>query len=117
MKRAVGPGLAGFVLLYSLLAWVSYSRTSATFDEPGHLAAGYAALAKGDYRLDISHPPLARMLMAVPLLGMPDVKLDTTAIDQSWRRWMRRITGRSISVTGFCTGTTTPSACCTAPVS
>ena len=48
MKRAVGPALVSFALIYSLLAWVSYSKTSATSDEPGHLAAGYAALAKGD---------------------------------------------------------------------
>ena len=80
MKRAVGPALVSFVLIYSVLAWVSYSTTSATFDEPGHLASGYAALTKGDYRLDISHPPLARMLMAAPLLGA-DIKLDTTAVD------------------------------------
>lgn len=81
MKRAAGPALAGFVVIYALLAWASYSRTSATWDEPGHLAAGYAALANRDYRLDIEHPPLARMLMASPLLAMADVRLDTRPID------------------------------------
>ena len=44
---------------------------SATFDEPGHLAAGYAALAQSDYRLDIEHPPLVRMWAALPLLASP----------------------------------------------
>jgi hypothetical protein len=70
-----------FGVLYALLSWGSYSRASATWDEPGHLTAGYAALARGDYRLDIEHPPVARMLMASPLLLTRGVKLDTTSID------------------------------------
>lgn len=41
-------------------------RTSATFDEPAFVAAGWAAL-RGDYRLSNIHPPLARMLHAAPL--------------------------------------------------
>jgi hypothetical protein len=83
MKRAVVPALAACAVIYALLAWGNYSRTSATFDEPGHLAAGYAALARGDYRLDISHPPLARMLMAATVLRAPNVRLDTASIDSA----------------------------------
>jgi hypothetical protein len=56
----------------------SLTRLSATFDEPGHIAAGYAALAQSDYRLDIEHPPLVRMWAALPLLLLP---VNASALD------------------------------------
>jgi hypothetical protein len=80
--------LALFALSFSLLQWVGYRQKSATFDEPIHLAAGYAALAKGDYRFEATHPPFMRMWAALPLLFMRDVTLDTTAIDRATpREW------------------------------
>lgn len=52
------------------------------FDEGLHLASGYTILLTGDYRLNPEHPPLGRVLNALPLLVVrPDPKLDT----QSWR--------------------------------
>lgn len=48
-----------------------------TFDEGLHLAAGSTFLKTGQYRLDREHPPLARVLYALPLLWMgADLKLD-----------------------------------------
>jgi 4-amino-4-deoxy-L-arabinose transferase-like glycosyltransferase len=41
---------------------------SATNDEGVHLAAGYTALRQRDFHLSPEHPPLARMLCALPLL-------------------------------------------------
>jgi hypothetical protein len=77
-----------FALTFSLLQWFGYRQKSATFDEPIHLAAGYAALAKGDYRFEATHPPFMRMWAALPLLFMRDVHLDTTVIDRtSPREW------------------------------
>jgi len=72
-----------FALTFGLLQWFAYSQKSATFDEPIHLAAGYAALAKGDYRFEGTHPPLMRMWAALPLLFMGDVRLDTAVIDRT----------------------------------
>lgn len=72
-----------FALTFSLLQWFGYRQKSATWDEPIHLAAGYAALAKGDYRFESTHPPLMRMWAALPLLFMGDVRLDTTVIDRT----------------------------------
>ncbi|HEX6099014.1 MAG TPA: glycosyltransferase family 39 protein [Thermoanaerobaculia bacterium] len=45
---------------------------SATVDEPIHLASGYEWF-KGDFTLDLTHPPLARILGALPLRlqGLP----------------------------------------------
>src|SRR5829696_9119136 len=39
-----------------------------TFDEPVHLAAGYSYWTTGSFRLNPEHPPLLKLLWAVPLL-------------------------------------------------
>lgn len=45
--------------------------SSATFDEPLHLAAGYDALSRERFELNaMHHPPLAEMWPAVPLLAL-----------------------------------------------
>ena len=75
--------LVPFALTFSLLQWFGYRQNSATWDEPIHLAAGYAALAEGDYRLEATHPPFMRMWAALPLLFMSDVHLDTAVIDRT----------------------------------
>ena len=78
-----------FALTFSLLQWFVQRQQSATFDEPIHLAAGYAALAYGDYRFEGTHPPFMRMWAALPLLFMDDVRLDTTVIDRTPpREWV-----------------------------
>lgn len=58
---------------------LSTARTDAqTFDEGLHLASGYSFLKTGQYRLDPEHPPLARVLNALPLLWVnPNPLLDT----------------------------------------
>lgn len=72
-----------FALTFSLVQWFGYRQKSATWDEPIHLAAGYAALSDGDYRLEATHPPFIRMWAALPLLFMDDVRLDTAEIDRT----------------------------------
>lgn len=86
---APGPGrariavvLAAFALTFSVLQVASYTRKSAVWDEPVHLASGYAALAERDYRVEATHPPFIRMWAALPLLFMDGVRLDTSAIDR-----------------------------------
>ena len=39
-----------------------------TNDEPIHLTAGYVYLTTGEYSMELEHPPLGRMLAALPLL-------------------------------------------------
>lgn len=53
------------------LAWSAASSDSVTVDEPSHLVAGYASLVTRDFRLSPDHPPLARALLALPLLFQP----------------------------------------------
>jgi tetratricopeptide (TPR) repeat protein len=81
--------LATFVVLFTTLEVYSYRQKSATWDEPIHLTAGYLAAARGDYRVDPSHPPLLRMWAALPLLGMDGIRADTSIIDRTGdEKWL-----------------------------
>lgn len=42
-------------------------RASVTVDEPPHILAGYRHLQCGDYGVNPEHPPMAKMLAAIPL--------------------------------------------------
>ena len=79
--RLTALALITFTVVFVALQVGSYTRTSATFDEPGGLAAGYAALASGDYRPALEHPPLTRLWAALPLLTMSGVSFDSKALD------------------------------------
>ncbi|HID52808.1 MAG TPA: phospholipid carrier-dependent glycosyltransferase, partial [Anaerolineae bacterium] len=67
--------LAAALLLFAGQAAFSSPRKSAAFDEEYHVAAGYAYLKTGDFRMSLSHPPLINALSAVPLLFRDDVNL------------------------------------------
>jgi hypothetical protein len=68
-----------FAGVFETLAIYSYSRCSATFDEPQHLVDGYTTWKLRDYRIDPEHPPLLRLWATLPLLAMPGIKLDTNS--------------------------------------
>src|SRR5712675_762284 len=53
-----------FQLLYSV------EHESLTFDEGDHIFAGYMSLKHHDFGLNPEHPPLVKMIAAVPLLRM-----------------------------------------------
>ncbi len=57
-----------FCFLFLTETILSISQKSATFDETAHLPAGYMSLKFGDYGFNPAHPPLVKMLAAVPLL-------------------------------------------------
>ncbi len=54
-------------------AWFAWVKSS-TYDESEHVVAGYYALVAGDFDIDHQHPPLGRVLSALPLLFVPGVK-------------------------------------------
>lgn len=60
--------LSLFGVIFFLLTFTSSLQKSPTFDEPMHLFAGYSYLKWGDFRANPEHPPLAKMLAALPLL-------------------------------------------------
>src|SRR5687767_15220153 len=63
-------------LLFLLLSFLgarqisSAVQESQTLDEALHLAAGYSYWTTGDFRLNPEHPPLAKLLAALPLLAL-----------------------------------------------
>jgi hypothetical protein len=72
--------LSSFAIIFCALTVSSYRQTSATWDEPQHIVAGYAAWKAGDYRVDPEHPPLLRMWATLPLLFRHDVTSNHDAI-------------------------------------
>lgn len=56
----------------ALAVWAARTD-SITVDEPGHLLAGLSVLHTGDFRLAPEHPPLARLLVALPAFLGPHV--------------------------------------------
>ncbi len=65
-----------WIAVVGLLGWMGIAMIhaarleSATYDEPTYLAAGYDHLTNGSYWFNYEHPPLAKLLAALPLLEM-----------------------------------------------
>ena len=53
--------------LMALLAGGAARRESVTFDEIAHIGAGVSYLQKLDMRMNEEHPPLAKVVAALPL--------------------------------------------------
>src|SRR6266550_7150638 len=58
------------VFLFCTQALLAIPYLSATTDEPVHLAAGYSYWQTRDFRMNPEHPPLAKLLAALPLLAL-----------------------------------------------
>lgn len=65
--------------LLTLIIAFALVRVATTFrvfsqiiDEPAHITAGYDILTKGYYNTDIHHPPLPRILFALPFRHAPE---------------------------------------------
>jgi 4-amino-4-deoxy-L-arabinose transferase-like glycosyltransferase len=75
LSRVPDWGIVGFFCgLILLQAIPSLRQESATYDEMVRQFPGYRHLTAGEYRLDTEHPPLIKMLAALPLLFL-DVKV------------------------------------------
>lgn len=67
--------LLGFVI-YTV---VTSSVTAPTSDEIPHLAAGWIGWKTGDHRLNVEHPPLVKLLAALPVLPLVSKELKPIA--------------------------------------
>jgi len=76
---------AGLIAVFVITAALSVWDKSSTWDEPIHLTGGVAQLQTGDPRLNADHPPLVRLLAAIPTLFM---KIDSVAesVPDAWKR-------------------------------
>jgi hypothetical protein len=61
--------LALFLFFFFLISLTTALQKSPTYDEPLHLFAGYSYLKWGDFRVNPEHPPLAKVLAALPMLA------------------------------------------------
>lgn len=80
LKRSLYTNLAAGALvgIFCLQAILAVPRLSATCDERVHLASGYSYWRTRDFRMNREHPPLAKLLAAVPLLYLHP-RFDTTS--------------------------------------
>ena len=70
-RRAYIAVIAALILIAVIRVASTHRVFSATLDEPIHLASGYEWF-RGVYRLDPTHPPLARIFFALPLRNLPE---------------------------------------------
>ncbi len=67
MRRALTIALFA---LFAFQLGLHATRTSVTIDEPTHMLAGYRHLVCGDFSINREHPPLLKIVAALPLLPL-----------------------------------------------
>ncbi len=53
---------------FAFQLWYHATRTSVTIDEPVHILAGHRYWQCGDFGINPEHPPLLKLLAALPLI-------------------------------------------------
>lgn len=67
---------AGLLVTFAALSlWGAWVKSD-TYDEPMYILSGYSYVATGDFSLNREHPPLAKLLMGLPLLALDVVLPD-----------------------------------------
>jgi 4-amino-4-deoxy-L-arabinose transferase-like glycosyltransferase len=72
-RHSAWIALSVAVLLCVLFLQLAFSarRNSITWDEDDHIYAGYMMWKHADFGLNPEHPPLVKLVAAIPLLNMP----------------------------------------------
>ncbi len=74
--------VAALLCVYAIEITITARALSATWNEPYHILAGYTYWERGDYGINPEHPPLAKLVGAIPLLfmdlSMPHLGRDTS---------------------------------------
>ncbi|HYL83709.1 MAG TPA: tetratricopeptide repeat protein [Candidatus Angelobacter sp.] len=66
----IALGVISLLALLFLQLALSARRNSITWDEDNHIYAGYMSWKNGDFGLNPEHPPLVKLLAALPLRSM-----------------------------------------------
>ena len=67
LNRFFWPAVACVIAIAGTLEVRSALGETQTWDEGIHIAAGYAYLTRGDYHWNDEHPPLVKLMSALPL--------------------------------------------------
>ncbi len=66
----VAAAVAGFACILAVEVTLASRELSATWDEPYNILAGIRYWEAGDFGINPEHPPLAKLVAALPLLRM-----------------------------------------------
>jgi hypothetical protein len=66
-RRLFWPMVCSLAAIVGLLEFRSAMGETQTWDEGIHISAGYSYLAFGDYTWNVEHPPLVKIMSALPL--------------------------------------------------
>jgi 4-amino-4-deoxy-L-arabinose transferase-like glycosyltransferase len=69
--RTVFVGVSSLLAILVIQLALTIRTESITWDEDDHLYAGYMSWKTGDFGLNPEHPPMVKMLAALPILNMP----------------------------------------------
>ncbi len=67
----IASGVIVLLAFFFLQLFFSARRNSITWDEDDHIFAGYMSWKHADFGLNPEHPPLVKLVAALPLLNMP----------------------------------------------
>src|ERR1700721_1406160 len=74
-KLIVIAGVAALLLCMWVQLALSVHGESISWDEGDHLFAAYMTATRGDFGLNPAHPPLVKLVAALPLLAMPGLRV------------------------------------------
>ncbi len=79
LERVFWPAVAAILAIVGTLEVRSAMGETQTWDEGIHISAGYSYLTLGDYSWNVEHPPLVKIMSALPLrfLGLTTQVFDT----------------------------------------
>lgn len=70
-RTSIILGVCALLAILLVQLALTIRTESITWDEDDHLYAGYMSVKTGDFGLNPEHPPLVKMLAALPILNMP----------------------------------------------
>ena len=104
------------ILIFWLQMLHAIRGESLTWDEGDHIFAGYESLKTHDFGLNPEHPPMVKMIGALPLLPL-DLKVPTSAIASSRKKPTSTAANSSSTTARLTAATTTPTRSSSAPAS
>jgi hypothetical protein len=69
-KKWIMLGVACLLVVFAAELFLSIRKESQTFDESAHIYSGYSYWKSGDFGINPEHPPLIKLIAALPLLPL-----------------------------------------------